>query len=522
MNGIDRLVTTVETHPLVAVIAALGALTVAAVAVGGVVQTVRVAHRRRVSGEQVGTLVAAAIATGVSAQGMWVFFDKSLHLTLSLRIMFFAFLEIMVLTSALRARSAQQVSGSAGIDGAAMWVLTCLSAVLAATDADNLGTVLIRLSAPLVAAWGWERSMALERQRTGRFGGINWRLTPERILIRLGLADPTERTAGEVAAQRRLIVVALAADHARTLRDTGAGARRVGRATRRLQKAMRRAVEDGGLVDNGREPRAVLLDNIRILSNTTALLDLDLPHPWTLDEPAPPAASLPVEPAPISPPATPPTATPPPPAAGSPAATPSPATSPTRVPPTATAPPPAAASLAATPSAADFPTAILPVTEFSAAIPTAPASPTAAPPAPLVARAPQPDYAPLSEDLQQPPQPGRQLRRDPTVRARVRDLRAANKPTTEIAAELDTSPRTIGRILADLEAEDAARSDDPTRPISARNPAKTAVSAWHNGFHVLDGGNIATPTGPAHPAADHGPNGADRSTLLRTERSIKN
>src|SRR5262249_41805411 len=139
--------------------------------------SVRAAHRKSVTGERIGTLVAAAIATGVSAQGMWVFFDKSLHLPAPLRVMFFAFLEIMVLTSALRARTAQLHPGSPGGDGAAMWVRTCLSAVLAATDADGTGTILIRLSAPLVAAWGWERSMALERRiRTGS-KGINWRIT---------------------------------------------------------------------------------------------------------------------------------------------------------------------------------------------------------------------------------------------------------------------------------------------------------------------------------------------------------
>ncbi|WP_067666699.1 hypothetical protein [Nocardia miyunensis] len=280
MNGIDRIATNLESHLTITVLAALGAVVVAC----GAIWAVRSARRRGLTGEQAGTLLAAAIATGVSAQGMWVFFDKSLHLTLSLRIMFFAFLEIMVLTSALRARSAQQVSGTAGIDGVAMWVLTCLSAVLAATDADNVGTVLIRLSAPLVAAWGWERSMALERRRSGALGGINWRITPERMLIRLGIADPTDRTAGEAARQRRLIDVALAADHARTLRDTGAGSRRINRARRHLQRVMRRAVEDGGLVDNARAPRTVLMDNLRILSGTGALVDLDLPSPWTLDE----------------------------------------------------------------------------------------------------------------------------------------------------------------------------------------------------------------------------------------------
>jgi hypothetical protein len=152
---------------------------------------------------------------------MWVFMSDALHLTIVLRVMFFGFLETMTVTSAVRARTAQRAIGSAGADGIAMWVLTSLSAVLSASEADNLGTLLIRLSAPLVAAWGWERSVALERRlRTGHHERINWRITPERLFIRLGLADPDPgRTASDDAAQRSLIAVALAVDDARVLRD---------------------------------------------------------------------------------------------------------------------------------------------------------------------------------------------------------------------------------------------------------------------------------------------------------------
>lgn len=505
MNGIDRFTATLESHPVTTVLAALGALAVAL----GAVRAGRSVRRRGVSGEQVGTLVAAAIATGVSAQGMWVFFDKSLHLTLSLRVMFFAFLEIMVLTSALRARSAQQVSGSAGIDGIAMWVLTCLSAVLAATDADNIGTVLIRLSAPLVAAWGWERSMALERRRSGGLGGINWRITPERMLIRLGLADPTGRTAGEAAMQRRLIDVALAADRARTLRETGAGSRRVTRARRRLQRVMRRAVEDGGLVDNGRAPRAVLLDNLRILSSTGALLDLDLPNPWTADEPGPhtppaaitgPQAGQPApsdrheessqspEPHDLSAAATTPATAPRQAAAGQHPTVPAPSvassTTPTSAAPTQTAPGTTQPAQPAAPAPAEEPAAQRPT-------------------APAVAKS-------------TPTPPGRQFRRDPAVRDRVRELRAAGTPTTGIAAELGTSPRTISRILADLDDESTTTQQIPVRPIAARNPAQTAVSSWHNGFRVLPGGNgVEAGPGTAPAVADDHPQ-------HRTDRSIEN
>ncbi len=690
MNSSNRIVTTLEAHPITAGSSAVGALVVLAVAF----QAIRFARRRGLTGEQAGTLLAAAIATGVSAQGMWVFFDKSLHLTLSLRIMFFAFLEIMVLTSALRARSAQQVTGSAGIDGVAMWVLTCLSAVLAATDADNVGTVLIRLSAPLVAAWGWERSMALERRRSGALGGINWRVTPERILIRLGIADPTNRTAGEVTVQRRLIDVALAADRARTLRETGAGTRRVNKARRRLQRVMRRAVEDGGLVDDSRSPRSVLMDNLRILSSTGALLELDLPNPWIIDEePGPqttpePETSEPVSPSTIdgSPdtfaqvrelPAAPAerraqrsapagfqaqgsapaetrtqpaasaasrTDTSAPAGSGTQPATPAgsrtqpaapadsqmqpwapagsqsqplaPAESQTQ--PSATAgsqtPPSDPAEPRTQPTDAehfDYPTQVdLPIQQLDPAAPprispdrsgktkaepTPPAAETREQQAgPQEHRTPRPATAPLSAVIDQTPtasspatesqetslrtstettttsstlrvtadprgrrmssntirprptprpatpspsspppaakqatpaetsppqptsahtteppespaasahndssasQPGRQLRRDPAIRDRVRQLSETGIPTTEIATQLGTSPRTISRILGDLDAESTATQELPIRQIQERNLAQTAVSGWRNGFHVLSGETVAAANG---------------------------
>jgi hypothetical protein len=102
-------------------------------------------------------------------------------------------------------------------------------------------------------------------------------------------------------------------------------------------------------------------------------------------------------------------------------------------------------------------------------------------------------------------QSNRQYRRDPAFRERVRELQAINTPTSEIAAQLGTSSRTIRRILADLDAE----SDTSGRP--RRNPAQAAVSNWHNGFRVLPGGNsTAAPGsgGPQHTADEREP---DRS-----------
>ncbi|GIH22523.1 hypothetical protein Aph01nite_08330 [Acrocarpospora phusangensis] len=177
------------------------------------------------------TLAAATIATVVAGQGMWTFLERVLGpqyangqvvdpgIPVWLRALMFAFVEVAVVTSAVRARRNMREKLSAGIDGLAVWALTGVSAVLAATEARSLPEVLFRLAAPLIAAWLWERGMAIERHRlTGR-GRIHWRWTPERILVRLGVAEPTERTAGEVDAQRRLTKAALAADRVADLSD---------------------------------------------------------------------------------------------------------------------------------------------------------------------------------------------------------------------------------------------------------------------------------------------------------------
>src|SRR5690606_39242849 len=117
------------------------------------------------SAEDILTVVAATIATGVSAQGMWNFFGDVLHVIWPLRLVFFAFIEVAVGTSAVRARRSMREKYSAGIDGIAVWALATLTAVLSALDAASHAEAVFRLAAPLVAAWLWERGMALERRR---------------------------------------------------------------------------------------------------------------------------------------------------------------------------------------------------------------------------------------------------------------------------------------------------------------------------------------------------------------------
>ncbi|MFB9893343.1 hypothetical protein [Planobispora takensis] len=243
--------------------------------------------------EDILTVVAASIATGVSAQGMWRFSSDVLGFDGPLRLLLFAFIEVAVITSAVRARRNMRENFSAGIDGVAVWALTCLTAVLSSMDARSVAEAVFRLAAPLVAAWLWERGMAIERHRiTGR-SRINWRLTPERMLVRVGLAEVSDRTASEVDAHRRLTRVALAAKKARALREAGASDRKMRAALAKLDREMDRAVEHTGLAADPVRQEA-LLAQIGALYNTSALIDLSPPVPWApeaeVESPALPAA----------------------------------------------------------------------------------------------------------------------------------------------------------------------------------------------------------------------------------------
>jgi hypothetical protein len=154
-----------------------------------------------------------------------------------------------------------------------------LSAVLSATDVGSFGGMLARLAAPMVAAWLWERGLSIERRRSGR-STIHWRITPERILVRLGLAEATERTTGDVDAHRRLTHLARSAMKVRTLRAAGVRAWRTRRAGRRLNTAMADAVEYAALAaDTGRQ--RALLAQLGALYHVDALAELAPPAPWT-------------------------------------------------------------------------------------------------------------------------------------------------------------------------------------------------------------------------------------------------
>lgn len=159
------------------------------------------------------TVVAAAIATATAVNGMWHVFGDALGLDGPARVVLVGFLEIALMTSAIRSRVAILEHRPAGGDAAAVWVLALASAGLSAADADTPLARALRFIVPLVAAWMWDRTLAADRRRAHQTRGdqpqtdtesIAWRWTPRRLAVAAGLADPTRRESTDIDHARRL------------------------------------------------------------------------------------------------------------------------------------------------------------------------------------------------------------------------------------------------------------------------------------------------------------------------------
>ncbi|TMQ87877.1 hypothetical protein ETD83_39665, partial [Actinomadura soli] len=290
----NRFGALVADSPPLALAAAIAAL----VAVAAVGWTARRLARGR-QADEVLTPIAAAAATGVAMTGMWKFFGDVLDASGPLRIALFAFLELAMVTSAVRARRNIAETGAAGLDGAAVWAITAISAVLSATDAGSVRAGLLRLAAPILAAWLWHRGLAVARRHatgTGTARRIHWRVTPERVLVRLGLAEAGDRSASQIDAHRRLTRLARAANQVRRLRAAGAKPRKLTRGLARLDRAMDAAVEHAGLATDP-AARKALLDQLAALYHAAGLAEVAPPSPWTA-APAVPALSAPHTPSP--------------------------------------------------------------------------------------------------------------------------------------------------------------------------------------------------------------------------------
>lgn len=163
------------------------------------------------------TRITAAIATAVLAVGMWKFFGEVLHVHWTIRVGLFAFVEVQILAVTRRARRHLHRHGTLGNAALTIYFLAAVTGGLAAIHAASLDERLFRLFAAAVAARMWVDELREERDillhnnpdqypdaRRKKPSRINWSLTPERVLVFLRLAEPADRTVGQVDAQRRV------------------------------------------------------------------------------------------------------------------------------------------------------------------------------------------------------------------------------------------------------------------------------------------------------------------------------
>lgn len=167
-----------------------------------------------------------------------------------------------------------------------MWLLTCLSAVLSVAHEltvpnPNAAVVLVRLVAPLIAAWGWERHMALERHLRGVASGVNWRITPNESSSASASPTPAPAppptstpTADSPPSPRR--------EESPRLDDTRAAKWRQRRAMARVDRLYEEADEHAHL-SGDTDLQQQLLAQVGALYNTRSLVRLTA-QPWWADD----------------------------------------------------------------------------------------------------------------------------------------------------------------------------------------------------------------------------------------------
>jgi hypothetical protein len=195
-----------------------------------------VAATRRVRPDRLLAWAAAAIATGVSGTGMWQVADKALHLDGPLRAVLFGFAEIALLSSAIRARRHHQAHGRGGPDAAGVWVIAAAAGCVSAMESTSPPEAVVRLAAPLLAAWLWHRGLDDTGGTAKTVDAVTMRLTARRLLVALRLAEPGTVGLAQIDRGRRLDAVVLAA-----VRLDAATGRARNRAARRLHRAGRTA-----------------------------------------------------------------------------------------------------------------------------------------------------------------------------------------------------------------------------------------------------------------------------------------
>lgn len=153
------------------------------------------------------TVLIALATTVYAGAGNWKFLGSAMHYGADLKAVLVCALEGAVVVEGLRSRKNIAEFGRGGADGVGLWVLAGLSSVLASSASGSLPEALGRLAIPLVAAWLWERLLAPQRRARKALreaSPIRWRITPERVLVWLRLADSTDLDVSKIDAGRRV------------------------------------------------------------------------------------------------------------------------------------------------------------------------------------------------------------------------------------------------------------------------------------------------------------------------------
>jgi hypothetical protein len=173
----------------------------------------------------------AVVPTALAAQGMVMVGRDALGLALGFALALAVFLELALVSSALLARAAAMAGRPAGADAVAVWVFSAVSGLFSAAheligppdpatgqrgwqhDSLSLLAAGVRIAAPLVAAWLWERVLVSARRQAAA------------------------RSAAQIRADRRLLAFARAAQSLRRRQESHtAPKRQIRRARRRFDR----------------------------------------------------------------------------------------------------------------------------------------------------------------------------------------------------------------------------------------------------------------------------------------------
>ncbi|MFE6229407.1 hypothetical protein [Cellulosimicrobium sp. NPDC057862] len=224
--------------------------------------------------------VGAIIPTILAAQGMASLAVDVLRFPLVLAVALAGFLELALVASALLARAAALAGRPGGADAVAVWVVSATSGLLAgvheltttapdgstswSADPGSVLAAAVRVVAPLVAAWLWDRVLTAAR------------------------AEQAERTLAEVRRDRRYLAVARRALVVRRMAESGHGdSRRARAAARRMDRAHVAALRAA-------PPHAELVDVLAAVGQVDHLPAATIVRPLATEPDTNPAAPTPL------------------------------------------------------------------------------------------------------------------------------------------------------------------------------------------------------------------------------------